>query len=251
MLRSFPATVVAAVVVTQIAILTTTVYLHRTLAHRAVTLRPAVAFAFRLVTWITTGLRAREWVAVHRLHHAHTDEEGDPHSPQLLGYANVQFLNPYLYRKAARRPAVLSRYARDLQPDGWDVRLFDHPVFGLGIGIGVLCLVLGPVHGLLAAALHTVLYLLLSGAVNAVGHMWGRRPAPNLATNSQWLAWLTAGEGLHNNHHAMPTAARLAFGRGEVDPGWWLVRIMERWGWARVRLSPASVRERQAANAAA
>src|SRR5919206_4957854 len=103
MLRSLPATLVAAAVVTQVAILATTVYLHRTLAHRAVTLRPTVAFVFRLVTWITTGLRPREWVAVHRLHHAHTDEEGDPHSPQLMGYAKVQFGNPYLYRKAARQ----------------------------------------------------------------------------------------------------------------------------------------------------
>jgi stearoyl-CoA desaturase (Delta-9 desaturase) len=247
---SLPATVVAAAVVTQIAIFTTTVYLHRTLAHRAITLRPGVTFVFRLITWITTGLRPREWVAVHRLHHAHSDEESDPHSPRLLGFAKVQFGNPYLYRRAARRPAVIARYAKDLKPDGWDLRLFDHATFGLAIGIGILCLVVGPLHGLAAAALHTVLYLLLSGAVNAVGHLWGRRPAANLAGNSQWLAWLTAGEGLHNNHHAVPTAARLAFARREVDPGWWLVRLMERRGWATVRLQPAAVRARQAAEAA-
>jgi len=250
MLRTLPATLVAAAFVTQLAIFTTTVYLHRTLAHRAVTLRPGVTFFFRLITWITTGLRPREWVAVHRLHHAHTDEEGDPHSPRLLTFAKVQFGNPYLYKKAARRPAVLTRYAKDLKPDAWDVRLFDHAVFGLTIGIGLLCLILGPIHGLAAAGIHAVAYLLLSGAVNAVGHMWGRRPAANLAGNSQWLAWLTAGEGLHNNHHAVPTAARLAFARREVDPGWWMVRLMERLGWARVRLSPAMVRERQAAEAA-
>lgn len=247
MLRSFPAAVVAGAFVTQLAIFTTTVYLHRALAHRALTLRPGVTMVFRLITWITTGLVPRQWVAVHRLHHARTDVEGDPHSPRLLGFNKVQFGNPYLYRRAASKAETIARYAKDLTPDALDRRFFDHAAFGLGIGIGILCIVLGPVYGLLAAAIHTAAYLLLSGAVNAVGHMWGRRPYPNFAGNSQWLAWLTAGEGLHNNHHAVPTAARLAIGRREIDPGWWLIRLLERRRWATVRLQPAEVRSKVAA----
>src|SRR5918912_846865 len=130
MFRSLFAMLLLAAFVTQLAIFTTTVYLHRTLSHRAITLRPGITLAFRLVTWITTGLRPREWVAVHRLHHAHTDEEGDPHSPRLLGFNKVQFGNAYLYRKAAAKPAVVGRYARDLQPDAWDQRFFDHAPLG-------------------------------------------------------------------------------------------------------------------------
>jgi stearoyl-CoA desaturase (delta-9 desaturase) len=247
MLRSPLAAIVASVAVTQVAIFTTTIYLHRALAHRAVTLKPGVLVAFRLITWITTGLRPRQWVAVHRLHHAHTDVEGDPHSPRLLGYAKVQFGNAVLYRRAAARDEVVAKYARDLKPDRWDVKFFDHAFFGLALGITLLCLLVGPVHGLLAAAGHAVSYLLLSAAVNAVGHLWGKRPDSNTAGNSQWLAWLTAGEGLHNNHHALPTAARLAFRPREIDPGWWVIRLFERLGWATVRLQPDLVSAKQAA----
>lgn len=247
MLRSFPAAVVAAAAVTQLAILATTVYLHRALAHRAVTFHPAVTAFFRAITWITIGLIPRQWVAVHRLHHAKTDEPEDPHSPAQLGFWKVQLANPYLYRRVATNPTVVARYARDIKADVWDRRLFDHPFLGLGLGIGVLCIVLGPVLGLAAAAMHTVAYLLLSAAVNAIGHTWGKRPYPNSATNSQWLAWLTAGEGLHNNHHAVPTAARLAIGAREIDPGWWLIRVLERRGWAHVRLQPDEVRGKAAA----
>ena len=245
MLPSLPAALVAAAIVVQIGMFITTIYLHRTLSHRAITLRPRVAMGFRVLIWITTGIRPREWVAVHRMHHAHSDEEGDPHSPRLLGFSMVQFANAYLYRRTAARPEVIAKYAKDLAPDRWDRRFFDHSLAGLAIGITFLFVLLGPWYGLLASGLHAAGYLLLSGAVNAIGHMWGRRPAPNFAGNSQWLAWLTAGEGLHNNHHALPTAARLAFERGEIDPAWWVVKLMERLGWATVRLQPAVVRARQ------
>lgn len=247
MLRSPLAAVLVSIAVTQLGIFTTTIYLHRTLSHRAVTLRPGVLAFFRTVTWVTTGLRPREWVAVHRLHHAKSDEEGDPHSPRLLGYAKVQFGNAVLYKRAVARADVVNRYARDLAPDRWDRALFDHPYLGTGMGIAALCLILGPVNGLLAALGHAVSYLMLSAAVNAIGHLRGRRPADNFAGNSQWLAFLTAGEGLHNNHHAVPTAARLAFARGEIDPGWWVIRTLERLGWATVRLQPGLVESRRAA----
>ncbi len=236
MLSSTLAAIVTSVIVTQVAIFTTTIYLHRALSHRSVTLAPGVAWFFRIVTWVTTGLRPRQWVAVHRLHHAKSDEEGDPHSPRLLGYLKVQLGNAVLYRRAAARDDVVRRYAKDLPADRWDLRLLDHAVMGLAIGVVALIALFGLRDGLLAAGLHALSYLLLSGAVNAIGHLWGRRPADNLAGNSQWLAWLTAGEGLHNNHHALPTAARLAFRKGEVDPGWWVITWLRRRGWAAVRL---------------
>ncbi|HEX7165425.1 MAG TPA: fatty acid desaturase [Acidimicrobiales bacterium] len=242
----FAAAVVAAVVVAQLATLCTTVYLHRALSHRALTLRPGAAFAFRVVLWITTGIRARQWVAVHRKHHAFSDAEGDPHSPLLEGFAMVQFANVALYRKALADDTLVPRYARDLPADRWDRALFDRPWLGLGLGITALCLVLGPWAGLLGAVLHTALYLLLNAAINAIGHMWGSRPHDNKATNNQWLALITMGEGLHNNHHAVATSAKLALAKGEVDPGWWLVRLLAWRGWATVRLDQARVQERLA-----
>src|SRR5438309_8643390 len=219
----------------QFATLVTTVYLHRTLSHRAMALTPGPTFAFRLLTWITTGIRPRQWVAVHRKHHAYTDVEGDPHSPVLLGVPAVQFGNVALYRRVAKDEQVVTRYARDLPPDAWDRVFFDHALFGLAIGIAILCLLFGLRLGLLAAAVHTVVYLMMSAAINALGHAYGYQSNPNTAHNLRWLAWLTVGEGLHNNHHAAPTSAPFSFEAGEIDPGWWVVRLLQRTGRAVVR----------------
>jgi stearoyl-CoA desaturase (delta-9 desaturase) len=198
-------------------------------------MRPSVAWGFRLILWITTGIRPREWVAVHRKHHAFTDVEGDPHSPRLLGWVAVQFGNVGLYRKVARDSAQVRRYARDLPPDRWDRVLFDRSFLGLGIGIAILIVAFGPLLGLLAAGIHTVAYLSLNAAVNAVTHTFGTRPHDNSATNLQWLALLTAGEGLHNNHHAAPTSAKLALEKGEFDPAWPAIALATRMGLMTIR----------------
>ena len=104
----------------QISFIVTTVYLHRALAHKAITMRAPVAFACRVVIWMSTGTRPRQWVAVHRKHHAHTDKEGDPHSPVIFGYSLVQFGNAVLYRRVSRNPQQVDRYAKDLPEDRWD-----------------------------------------------------------------------------------------------------------------------------------
>jgi stearoyl-CoA desaturase (delta-9 desaturase) len=100
-------------IVTTLANTATTVYLHRSLSHRGLTLRAPASMFFRAVIWLTTGIKPRQWVAVHRKHHAFTDEDGDPHSPVLLGWRTVQAKNVALYRKALADPAILDRYARD------------------------------------------------------------------------------------------------------------------------------------------
>jgi stearoyl-CoA desaturase (delta-9 desaturase) len=221
--------------VSQVATFATTIYLHRAVAHKALRLSPRLTFFFRVVIWMTTGVRPREWAAVHRRHHAFTDTEGDPHSPRILGWMRVQLTNAALYRRTARDGITVSRYARDLPADRWDRVLFDKSWLGLGIGITFLVVALGPVFGLVAAVWHGVCYLSLNAAVNALGHTFGRQPADNTATNLQWLAWLTGGEGLHNNHHAAPTTAKLAFRRREIDPAWPVIRLFRRAGWATVR----------------
>jgi stearoyl-CoA desaturase (delta-9 desaturase) len=233
----------AGLVVAQIATFATTVYLHRTLSHRAMTMRPSLAFGFRVILWITTGLRPRQWVAVHRKHHAFTDVEGDPHSPKLLGWVRVQLGNVGLYRKVSNDPEQVVRYARDLPADRWDRVLFDRSWLGLSIGIGVLIVAFGPWIGLLAAGVHTAVYLQLNSAVNAITHTFGKRPFANGATNLQWLALLTMGEGLHNNHHAAPTSAKLALHKGEVDPAWPAIALLRRCKLVTIRHDRAKVLE--------
>jgi stearoyl-CoA desaturase (delta-9 desaturase) len=201
------------------------------------TIRPSAQVVFRILIWLMTGIRPREWVGVHRKHHAYTDVEGDPHSPVLLGFWRVQLANAALYRKVARDGVTVQRYAKDLPPDRWDKLLFDHAFLGLGIGIAALCLIFGWQLGLIVAAVHALSYLALNAAINAIGHSFGNKSYPNTAFNNQWLAFVTGGEGLHNNHHAAPTSAKLALGRRELDPAWWVIRLMVRAKVATVRLT--------------
>ena len=226
----------------QLANLATTVYLHRSLTHRALTLRSPLEWFFRLTTWLTTGIRPRQWVAVHRKHHAHTDDPQDPHSPAILGWRRVLLTNVPLYRRAAADPENLRKYAKDLPQTTADRLFFDHAFVGLSLGIAALIAVLIALGmpwwvGALAAAIHAVTYLLLSGAVNGIGHTFGTRPDANSGTNLQSLAFLTVGEGLHNNHHAAPTAAKFSFRRGELDPGWLFIWMARGVGLAKVRHS--------------
>jgi stearoyl-CoA desaturase (delta-9 desaturase) len=242
-MRSLVTVLLVGFLTTQLATFATTVYLHRTLSHRAMSMRAPLAFGFRIVLWLTTGLRAREWVAVHRKHHAFTDVEGDPHSPRLLGWVAVQLHNVGLYRKVSTDEAQVARYARDIPADRWDRVFFDRAGLGLSIGIGLVIVAFGPWVGLLAAGLHTVLYLQLNSAVNAITHTFGKRPYDNGATNLQWLALLTMGEGLHNNHHAVPTSAKLALRRSELDPAWPAIAMFRRLKLATIRHDRAKVKE--------
>src|SRR5712692_4491219 len=106
---------IVAIILIQVAVFSTTIYLHRSATHRALQLHPAVAWSFRFALWLTTGLSTKEWVAVHRKHHAFTDEEGDPHSPMLMGFWSVQLGNVFHYVKEAKNPEVVERYARDIK----------------------------------------------------------------------------------------------------------------------------------------
>jgi stearoyl-CoA desaturase (delta-9 desaturase) len=222
-----PALVIAAVVTT-LANTATTVYLHRGLSHRAMVIHPAMAWVFRLIVWLTTGIKPKEWVAVHRKHHAHTDVDGDPHSPVLLGWKKVQISNVALYRRTLKDSSIVEKYAKDLPDDAWDRRMFGHHKSGLGLGIAILVIAFGPVVGLLAAFIHANVYLAVNAAVNALGHHFGKRPYDNEATNLQWLAFLTMGEGLHNNHHAAPSSARLSHRRSQIDLGWWVIATLQK-----------------------
>jgi len=214
----------------------TTVYLHRALSHRALTLRAPAAHAFRAFLWVSTGIRPRQWVAVHRKHHAFTDVEGDPHSPVLHGWVKVQVLNLAMYRREARNPRTIERYAKDLPATRLDRVLYDRALVGLAVGVAVLCAIFGWKVGLLAAFIHLNVYIGGSAAVNAIGHHFGRRPYDNNAGNLQWLAFVTAGEGLHNNHHAKPSSAKLSHRWYEIDPGWWLIKALTWTRLAKVRV---------------
>jgi stearoyl-CoA desaturase (Delta-9 desaturase) len=216
--------------VTQVAVFSTTIYLHRTATHKALELHPALAFMFKFALWLTTGLHTKEWVAVHRKHHAFTDQEGDPHSPLLEGFWSVQLGNVFHYIRTAHAPEVIDRYARDIEDGWWDRHVFRYGWLGLTIGTALLCSVLGLWWGLLAAGVHAVMYVfVLSSSINGLCHYLGYRNFDNTATNVRLVALLTGGEGLHNNHHGHPRSPKFSWresGRSEIDPAWPVIKLL-------------------------
>ncbi len=227
MLRFLMATAVT-LAVTEAAVIATSVYLHRGLAHRALRLHPIADFLFRCILWLSTGQNRREWVAVHRKHHAFTDKEGDPHSPLLLGFWKVQLGNVFYYVREARNPETIARWAKDIKDDVWDRLIFNWGTAGAIVGVALAMLLLGPMWGLAVAVAHFVLYVfVLAPAINALGHWWGRKNfLTNSATNIRLLAWLTGGESLHNNHHAYPSSPKFSMARFEFDPSWVVIKIL-------------------------
>ena len=218
---------VVAVALVQVAVIATSVYLHRALAHRALVVHPVADVLFRTVLWLTTGQRRQEWVAVHRKHHAFTDQEGDPHSPRLLGFWRVQLLNVYYYMREARNRGTIEKFAPDVPEDRLDRAVFSRGLVGLGLGVALLCLVLGVWPGLIAALAHALLYVfVLAPLINGVGHWRGAQNFSNTAYNSSALAWVTGGESLHNNHHAHPRAPKFSVRRFEFDPSWVVIRAL-------------------------
>jgi stearoyl-CoA desaturase (Delta-9 desaturase) len=217
----------AAFVLTQMATWSTSIYLHRALAHRSLTLHPLVAWLFRTVLWLLTGVSQQQWVAVHRKHHTFADREGDPHSPRLLGFWRVQLGNVYYYVREARNPETVRRFAPDLAADRWERSVFSRGWTGLGIATAALGLTLGWWQGIAAMLGHGILFVfVVAPLINGLGHWSGGQNFGNTAYNSRVLAWLTGGESLHNNHHAFPRSPKFSLRRSELDPSWIAIRVL-------------------------
>ena len=227
MLFSFVLSLVVAAILIQTATFSTTIFLHRAATHRALWLHPVVAWGFRFALWVTTGLSTKEWVAVHRKHHAFTDQEGDPHSPLLMGFWSVQLGNVFHYVKEAKNQEVIERYARDIKEDAWDRVLFKRGVLGPISGTVALCAIMGVGWALLAAGIHAVMYVfVLSSSINGLCHAVGYKNFDNTATNIRLLALITGGEGLHNNHHGFPRSPKFSFRASEFDPAWPVIKLL-------------------------
>jgi stearoyl-CoA desaturase (delta-9 desaturase) len=238
---------ILALLIGQLAMGATTVYLHRYLAHGGIELRPEARAVARVLIWLTTALKPRQWARVHRYHHAAVDTPDDPHSPTNFGGARrgawyVMRRNAPLYTAATRNDRLVAKY-RDLTSDRWDRWFFDHGEAGLVLGVSLVCvatatlghwlvggwfgIALGVVVGIAGAVLHGLLYVLAGGAINGFGHA-SPEPRPNggHARNMPILAWLTVGEGWHRNHHAAENSPRLGYGR-QVDLGWLAIRGLQ------------------------
>jgi stearoyl-CoA desaturase (delta-9 desaturase) len=230
--------VIATLILTHITIATVTVFLHRSQAHRALDLHPALNHFFRFWLWLTTGMLTREWVAIHRRHHAKCETPEDPHSPQILGLRKVLAEGAELYRAANGDPETLRRYAHGA-PDDWLENEFYGRYTWQGVGLMlILDLLLFGVYGITVWAVQMLwIPVFAAGVINGIGHYWGYRnfESPDASTNIVPWGILIGGEELHNNHHAFPSSAKLSSKWWEFDIGWLYIRVLSALGLAKVK----------------
>ncbi len=223
---------------THVTIAGVTIYLHRAQAHRALRLHPVVSHFFRFWLWMSTGMVTRQWVAVHRLHHARCETPEDPHSPQVLGLRKVLTEGAELYRDKAADPGVVARYGHGTPDDWLERHLYSRHPYG---GISLLLVIDAILFGLPGVALWAIQMIWIpfwaAGVINGLGHYWGYRnyDAPDASRNLSPWGILIGGEELHNNHHAFPSSARLSSKWWEFDIGWFYIRLMALLGLADVR----------------
>lgn len=215
----------------------TTIYLHRAMTHRGVILHPIVSLPMRFWLWLTTSIVTKEWVACHRKHHAFSDREGDPHSPVLVGLAQIVFNGWGHYRRGVREPGLLDKYGKGC-PDDLPERLLFTKLSVTGVFFLLLLdlYLLGFAWGAGVWVAQIIWTPFLGGLVNGVGHVWGYRnyDVKDHSRNFFPFGLLLGGEELHNNHHSDPRSARFRRRWFEFDVGWMYITILSWIGLAKI-----------------
>jgi stearoyl-CoA desaturase (Delta-9 desaturase) len=230
--------ILVALALTHITIVSVTVYLHRCQAHRALDLHPIVSHFFRLWLWLTTGMSTKEWVAIHRKHHAKCETAEDPHSPHVAGIRKVLWQGAELYKAEAGNTDTLVQYGHGT-PDDWAERtLYGRGnIWGISM-LAVAYVLLFGVYGITMWAVQMIwIPFFAAGVINGLGHWRGYRnyETADGATNLTNIGILIGGEEMHNNHHAFPSSAKFSSKWWEFDIGWFYIRLMSVLGLARVK----------------
>ena len=229
--------IIVALILTHITIAAVTLYLHRCQAHCALDLHPIVSHFFRFWLWLTTGMITKEWVAIHRKHHAKTETEEDPHSPHTKGIAKVFWQGAELYQEESKNLETMEHYGHGT-PDDWaEHNIYTRNNIGLSICFVLNVLIFG-VIGITIWAIQMIwIPLHAAGIINGIGHYWGYRnfETDDGSTNITFFGFIIGGEELHNNHHAYPSSAKFSSKWWELDIGWLYIQILSLVGLAKVR----------------
>ncbi len=223
-------TLLYTLLLTHISIVCVTVYLHRCMAHRAMDMHPALAHFFRFWTWFTTATITKEWVSVHRKHHAKCETVDDPHSPVVKGLKKVLLSGAELYLEEIGNEETISRYSKGC-PDDWiENNLYQkYKLLGIFIMLALNLVLLGPIGITVWAVQMIWMPFHAAGVINGIGHAIGYRnfecrdASRNITPFAVWIG----GEELHNNHHTYPNSAKLSVKKWEFDIGWMYIRCFE------------------------
>jgi stearoyl-CoA desaturase (delta-9 desaturase) len=230
-----------------------TIGFHRMLTHRAFQTHKPIEYAFAIAGSMAVQGPVIDWVADHRKHHAHADEEGDPHSPHVghgsglagLWHAHVGWLFD-TNGQADRR-----KYAPDLMEDH-GMRLLNRRFLSLvgltlaipfGLGWLLTGTLLGGLTGMLWGGLVRIFFVHhITWSINSICHFHGARrfETDDESRNVWWLAPFSLGEAWHHNHHAFPRSAFAGLRWWELDLAGLVIRAMRRLGlaWNVVQITP-------------
>ena len=226
---------------THITISAVTIFLHRHQSHRALDLHAIPSHFFRFWLWLGTGMVTKEFVSIHRKHHAKCETEEDPHSPQTRGIKKLLLEGTELYRAESRNAETMVKFGHGT-PDDWLERNLYSRFSWQGVGLMlILDLALFGAIGLTVWAVQMAwIPVMATGVINGLGHWWGYRnfESPDASTNVSFWGILIGGEELHNNHHTYPTSAKFSVKKYEFDIGWVYINLMQKLGLATVRKVP-------------
>jgi len=229
---------VTLLIATQITILAVTLYLHRDQTHKGLKLHPVIRHFFRLHLWLSTGMLTKDWVAIHRKHHAKCETEEDPHSPKYFGIKKVLFSGVELYTKERHNKETLDKYGKGTPEDWLERNIYTRYHF---LGITLMFLIDFALFGVIGITFWAVQIVWIpffaAGVVNGLGHWSGYRnySTQDCSTNISRFGIIIGGEELHNNHHAFPSSCKFSHKKGEFDLGWFAIRILKFFRLAQVK----------------
>ncbi len=230
--------IVLTLVLTHITIVSVTLYLHRHQAHRAMDLHPVVSHFFRFWLWLTTGMITKEWVAIHRKHHAKVETEEDPHSPKIYGIKKVLWEGAELYRAEVPNEETMRVYGHNT-PDDWIERnLYSRSSVAGPTTMLIINFALFGFAGVAVWAIQMAwIPFFAAGVINGIGHWWGYRnyETEDTSSNIVPLGILIGGEEMHNNHHSFASSAKFSNKPWEFDIGWMYIQMLQALGLARVK----------------
>jgi fatty-acid desaturase len=230
--------VLAALILTQVTIMSVTLYLHRHSAHNSLELHPALAHFFRFWIWLTSAQNTKEWTAIHRKHHAKCETDEDPHSPVIKGLKTVLLTGAELYLKEANNPETLKRYGQRTPTDWVEKNIYTpHKMKGIAL-MALLDFYLFGLAGITIWAVQMIwIPLFAAGVINGIGHSIGYRNFECKDASKNIMPWgfFIGGEELHNNHHTYPNSAKLSVKPWEFDIGWFWIQLFSKFGLAKAR----------------
>ena len=207
---------------------------HRLLTHRGFKAPKWLEYTLSIFATMSVQDPPNNWIATHRMHHAFTDTDKDPHSIKPgFWWAQIGWI---IWGTAQDHDAAtLQRYIPDLLKDKWHTvisRYFYVPIIVSALilfAIGGWTMVVWGVFARVVVGWHTTWF------VNSLAHIYGPRPydTGDNSTNNWFVAILTFGEGWHNNHHMSPTSARHGIEWYQFDMNWIAICVLEKLGWAR------------------